>query len=167
MDNSLVDLRAFVNASLMYLSAKCLSERKILLRKAAEEMKRSVDVTYTYSLSLAVFELFKPNGERAPHLLRWGHVCNLSDILWFIVWTRRRNRNRSSFFIFLCCTMTNKCTIISQISHSYMFRHYCVILRDVNCITNSCIWRTCVTRQGIDYKLSEDDTIVSKHVGVW
>ena len=25
--------------------------------------------------------------------------------------------------------------------------------------------RTCATLQGIDYKLSEDDTIVSKHVG--
>jgi len=36
----------------------------------------------------------------------------------------------------------------------------------VNCITNSCIWNTCVTWQGIDYKLLEDDTILSKHVGV-
>jgi len=26
---------------------------------------------------------------------------------------------------------------------------------------------TCVTWQGIDYKLHEDDKIVSKHVGVW
>ena len=37
----------------------------------------------------------------------------------------------------------------------------------VNFITNSCIWNTCVTWQGFDYKLSEDDTIVSKHVAVW
>ena len=36
----------------------------------------------------------------------------------------------------------------------------------VNCITNSCIWSTCVTWQGIDYKLPEDDTIGSKHVKV-
>ena len=36
----------------------------------------------------------------------------------------------------------------------------------VNCITNSCIWNTCVTWQGIDYKLSEDDTRVPKYVGV-
>ena len=36
----------------------------------------------------------------------------------------------------------------------------------VNLITNSCILNTCVTGQGIVYKLSEDDTIVSKHVGV-
>jgi len=36
----------------------------------------------------------------------------------------------------------------------------------VNCITNSCIRNTCVTWQGIDYKLPEDDMIVSKHVGV-
>ena len=34
-------------------------------------------------------------------------------------------------------------------------------------ITNSCIWITCVTLQGIDYKLPKDDTIVSKHVAVW
>jgi hypothetical protein len=37
----------------------------------------------------------------------------------------------------------------------------------VNCITNSCIWNKWVTLQGIDYKLPDDDTIVSKHVGVW
>jgi hypothetical protein len=35
----------------------------------------------------------------------------------------------------------------------------------VNCITNSCFWNTCVTGQGINYKLPGDDTIVSKHVG--
>jgi hypothetical protein len=35
----------------------------------------------------------------------------------------------------------------------------------VNCITDSCIWYTGVTWQGIDCKLSGDDTIVSKHVG--
>jgi len=33
-----------------------------------------------------------------------------------------------------------------------------------NCITNSCICNNCVTWQGIDYELSEDDMIVSKHV---
>ena len=37
----------------------------------------------------------------------------------------------------------------------------------VNCITDVCIWNTGVTWQGIDYKLSEADTIVSKHVAVW
>jgi len=36
----------------------------------------------------------------------------------------------------------------------------------INCITNSCILNTCVTWQGIDYKHSEDDTMVSKHVEV-
>jgi len=35
-----------------------------------------------------------------------------------------------------------------------------------NDITNSCIWNTSVTWQGTDYKLPEDDTIVSKRVGV-
>ena len=30
----------------------------------------------------------------------------------------------------------------------------------VNCVTNSRIWNTFVTLQGIDYKLPEDDTIV-------
>jgi len=37
----------------------------------------------------------------------------------------------------------------------------------VNCITDSFIWNTGLTWQGIDYKLSEDDTVVSKYVGVW
>jgi len=65
--------------------------------------------------------------------------------------------------------MTNKCTQLShKLSDSYMFRHYHVILRElvintlptytnisnaavyivlycnVYCITNSCIWNTCV-----------------------
>jgi hypothetical protein len=35
------------------------------------------------------------------------------------------------FYIFLFCTVTNKCTIISQNLHSYMFRHYRVILREL------------------------------------
>ena len=40
-------------------------------------------------------------------------------------------------------------------------------VKPVTCITNSCIWNTFVTLQGIDYKLSEDKRIVSKHVAVW
>jgi len=71
----------------------------------------------------------------------------------------------------LFCTMTNKSTIISQIitllhvstlsCHPQMFH-----VLTVNCITNFCILNTCVTWQGIDYSLSEDDTIVSKHVAL-
>jgi hypothetical protein len=35
-------------------------------------------------------------------------------------------------------------------------------------ITNNCAWHTCVTWQGTNYELPEDDTVVSKHVGgVW
>jgi hypothetical protein len=38
----------------------------------------------------------------------------------------------------------------------------------LNCITKNRIWHTCVTWEGTNYELSEDDTIVSKHVGgVW
>ena len=36
----------------------------------------------------------------------------------------------------------------------------------VNCIANICIWNTCVTWQGIDFKLPENDTIVLKRGGV-
>jgi len=84
--------------------------------------------------------------------------------------------------------------LFHKLSHSYMFRHYRVILRQlvintlpsytsisnaavgntiyikiliVNCIANSYIWNTCVTWQGIDCRLPEGDTIVSKHVSVW
>jgi hypothetical protein len=75
--------------------------------------------------------------------------------------------------------------LFKKLSHSNMFQHYHVILRElvirnlpcctsiksmwniliVNCVTNSCIWNTCVAWQSIDYKLPEDDMIVSKHVG--
>ena len=37
----------------------------------------------------------------------------------------------------------------------------------VNCITKSYNWKICVPWQVIDYKLPKDDTIVSKHVGLW
>ena len=51
-------------------------------------------------------------------------------------------------------------------SRSYFkFRVCCWNL--LNGITNRCFWNACVTWQGIDYELPEDDTIVSKHVGVW
>jgi hypothetical protein len=39
-------------------------------------------------------------------------------------------------------------------------------LININCITNSYIYKTCVTLEGIDYELPEDDTIVLKHIGV-
>ena len=43
--------------------------------------------------------------------------------------------NISTVFLSLFCTMTNKCTINWQIiTIPYMFRHYCVILRDFNSI---------------------------------
>jgi len=29
---------------------------------------------------------------------------------------------------FIICTMTNKCKLLDKLSHSYMFRHYCVVL---------------------------------------
>ena len=38
-------------------------------------------------------------------------------------------------------------------------------LINLNCITTSCNWNTYVTWRGNEYELSEDDTIVSKHVG--
>jgi len=38
---------------------------------------------------------------------------------------------------------------------------------DATVVLAQYIWNTCVTWQGIDYKLSEDDKIVSKHVAVW
>jgi len=37
----------------------------------------------------------------------------------------------------------------------------------LKCITSYFIRYTCVTWQGTNYELPEDDTIVSKYVGVW
>ena len=37
---------------------------------------------------------------------------------------------------------------------------------DLPFIANSCIRNACVICQDIDYELPEDDTIMSKHVGV-
>jgi len=37
----------------------------------------------------------------------------------------------------------------------------------VNSVPNSCIWNTFVSWQGIEYKLPEDDSVVSKRIGVW
>ena len=40
-------------------------------------------------------------------------------------------------------------------------------LINLNGFTNSCNWYTYVTWLGNEYELSEDDTIVSKHVAAW
>ena len=48
----------------------------------------------------------------------------------------------------------------------HLHKNYVEVLI-LNCITNSFIWNSCVTLQGMDYELTEYDTIVSKHVGVW
>ena len=47
-----------------------------------------------------------------------------------------------------------------------MFRHYCVIPREFAVSNLPRISHICVTWQGAYYELPEDDTIVSKHVGV-
>jgi len=85
--------------------------------------------------------------------------------------------NVCTVHLLIFCTMTNKCTIISQIitflhastlschpqgaCNPYLAKLSKYLI--VNCITNSCIWNTCATGQNIEYKLPEDDTIVSKH----
>jgi len=76
--------------------------------------------------------------------------------------------------IILFCTLTNQRTIISQIiTLLHVSTLYCHPLGACNPYLAklykyiSCIWITCVISQGIDYELSEDDTIVSKHVAVW
>jgi hypothetical protein len=96
-----------------------------------------------------------------------GHnvaVKNLSNII----------LSRVSFIFFYFVLRPTNAQLFHKLSHSYMFRHYYVILRElvmntwiVNCITNGWIWNTCVTSQGIDYKVPEDDTIVSKQVVMW
>ena len=37
----------------------------------------------------------------------------------------------------------------------------------IKSITNGWIWNTCVIWQGTDYRLLENETIVSKQVGPW
>jgi len=53
--------------------------------------------------------------------------------------------------------------IISEIDVRLLVTVQEIIL---NYITNSCIRSTFVTWQGTDCELSEDDTVVSKHVAV-
>jgi hypothetical protein len=52
-----------------------------------------------------------------------------------------------------------------------MFRHYSVIVRElvINTLPSYTVISNaaCVTWQRIDYKLPENDTLVSKHVEVW
>jgi len=84
----------------------------------------------------------------------------------------------SQFFYFnpctvhlsLFCTLSNKCTIISQIitflhvsTSSYHPQGAC---NQYLAKLNSCIWNTCAIWKVIYYRLPEDDTIVSKHVNM-
>jgi len=55
---------------------------------------------------------------------------------------------------------------IGLLDMSFLLLIFCTFII-LNFIFNSCIWNTGVTWQDTDYKLPEEDTIVSKHVGVW
>jgi hypothetical protein len=124
----------------------------------------------------------------------WQHVCWFTEGVWGYVAVCFIKIKYFFIYFSICtirlllfCTVTNKCTIISQIitllrvstlschprgtCNQYLAKLYKeynmrtgikpmwnILL--VNCITNSCICNTCVTWQGIDYKLSEDDTII-------
>jgi len=76
----------------------------------------------------------------------WVSQKQMSEVLYFVF--------RFLLFLFL---------YYDQQMHNYF----------TNNLWNNCAFvghstkYTCVTWQGIDYKLSEDDTIVSKHVAVW
>jgi hypothetical protein len=54
---------------------------------------------------------------------------------------------------------------IFHASHTYQYL-LTIPTEAIEFITNSCIWNTCVTWQGVGNKVPEDATIVSKHVGV-
>jgi hypothetical protein len=99
--------------------------------------------------------------------LNTGHdvsLKNLSNIILIYV----------PCIFFLFCTMTNKWTIISHIiTLLNVSTLSCHPQRACNEYLNYKLYyqqlhlKYCVTWQDIDYKLPEDDTIVSKHVGVW
>ena len=64
----------------------------------------------------------------------------------------------------LSCTMTKKCTIISQIIP--ILRVSILLCHPQGACNQYHAKLQVTTWQGIDYKLPEEDTIVSKHVGV-
>ena len=75
------------------------------------------------------------------------------------------------FYYFLKLSTKAQLQLIYKLSHSCMFQHYRAIFRELIISTlpsyTSCIRNTYVTWWGTDYKLPEDDTIVSNHVEVW
>jgi hypothetical protein len=85
------------------------------------------------------------NCQGGSHLFLGGRLRSYMLRILLSVWNTnfRIYFNTRTVHLLVLCTMTNKYTIISQIINSYMLN-----------------W------QGIDYMLPEDDTIVSKHVGV-
>ena len=72
------------------------------------------------------------------------------------------------FFYFVKQPTKAQLQLIYKLSPCYMFRHYCVILRELVIGTlpsyTSISIAACLTWQGNVYELPEDDTIVSKHV---
>ena len=126
-------------------------------------------------------------GPHSPDCWRHNVPCKQHEPIthWCgIILQKKRILNIFPYFVL----WPTNAQLFHKLSHCYMFRHYHVFLRElvINtlpsytsmshtkcetiliCITNKCIWNTCVTWQGTDYKLPEDDTTVSKHVGgVW
>jgi len=72
------------------------------------------------------------------------------------------------FFYFNTCFLSYFFILYyDQQMHNYFTNYHTAICFDtVVSSLWSCIWNTCVTWQGIGYKLHEDDTIVCKHIGV-
>jgi len=114
-----------------------------------------------------VLDFYEHSNELKCHVKGGTYIDQLRNYQllnkYFVAWslsivTKERQFNTCTFHLLLFCTVTKKCTIISQISQTYMFRQYRVILRKLvintlpsytsiskaavgitNCITNSCI----------------------------
>ena len=60
-----------------------------------------------------------------------------------------RNHNLKNAVVFF--TMTNKCIIFHKLSHSYMFRHYHVILREL--VNNTLPSYTSISKAAVEIHL--------------
>ena len=106
----------------------------------------------------------------------WLTACTSTSLSWPLPTTFKHiiifYFNTWTAHVFFYFVLWPTCAqLIHKLSHSYMFRHYRVILRElvINTLPSytSISKATCVTWQGIDYEVPEEDTLVSKHVRVW
>jgi hypothetical protein len=105
----------------MLINELCYTDDRQLSTLPSENKLQNLKITYIYSTFTRFVLAYPPHSDCSsfqPFKSYWTYNTMLSYF------------NICTVHLLLFCAMTNKCTIDKLSHYSYMFRHYCVILRE-------------------------------------